>query len=576
MSWKDIKIGTKIVASFMVVLVLMLGIGIWTFQVSTSVANNAEKVKDESLVFAGTVQQMRVDVIQVQQWLTDISATRAQDGLNDGFDEAEKSYQSFLTGLASFGKKYKAENNREKLQEIKDLRTQADVYYEAGKKMASAYIDGGPGAGNQLMDSFDTAAANLYDTLDPFISEQVAGTENAMGEIALSVNNLKMGMMVAFLVAFLITMVAGFLLRRSISQPLLAILAVTKDIAEGDLTTKVEVTSNDEIGQLQSAMKKMTDKLFAIVSEVKNGTEAISCGSDEVSRGNADLSQRTEEQASSLEETASSMEEMTSTVKQNADNASQANQLAAGARTQAEKGGEVVGNAITAMAEINSSSKKIADIISVIDEIAFQTNLLALNAAVEAARAGEQGRGFAVVAGEVRSLAGRSAEAAKEIKDLIQDSVEKVQQGTDLVDESGKTLEEIVNSVKKVTDIVSEIASSSQEQATGIEEVNKAIMQMDGMTQQNAALVEEAAAASESMSEQSRNLQQQISFFNVGREGSMTSSHTATSSAQRTATDDCRRGSGRPFVPEPQAAPKSSAPAAPLAKTGTDDEWSEF
>jgi len=295
---------------------------------------------------------------------------------------------------------------------------------------------------------------------------------------------------------------------RSITKALGQALVALEDIAqgEGDLTRRLDDSGEDEIGKLAGAFNVFVSKIGGIVGEIRNMSESIKTGAGEIASGNQDLSQRTEEQASSLEETASSMEEMTSTVKQNADNAAQANQLSASSRAQAEKGGEVVGKAVAAMAEINASSKKIADIISVIDEIAFQTNLLALNAAVEAARAGEQGRGFAVVAGEVRSLAGRSAEAAKEIKGLIQDSVEKVQQGTDLVDESGKMLEEIVNSVKKVTDIVSEIAASSLEQASGIEQVNKAIVQMDEVTQQNAALVEEAAAASRSMEDESAGL----------------------------------------------------------------------
>ena len=254
-----------------------------------------------------------------------------------------------------------------------------------------------------------------------------------------------------------------------------------------------------------------------------------------VRKGNISLSQRTEEQASSLEETASSMEEMTSTVKQTADNAGQANQLAIAARSQAEKGGAVVGKAVGAMSAINASSRKIADIIGVIDEIAFQTNLLALNAAVEAARAGEQGRGFAVVASEVRNLAGRSATAAKEIKALIQDSVGKVEEGSKLVDQSGQTLEEIVQAVKKVTDIVAEIAAASQEQSTGIEQVNKAVMQMDEVTQQNAALVEQAAAAAEAIVEQTQALSQQVAVYRTELAGGASRATSRPGAKMRTA-----------------------------------------
>jgi methyl-accepting chemotaxis protein len=260
---------------------------------------------------------------------------------------------------------------------------------------------------------------------------------------------------------------------------------------------------------------------------------------------------------------------MTSTVKQTADNAGQANQLAMAARQQAEKGGHVVGSAVTAMSGINAASKKIADIIGVIDEIAFQTNLLALNAAVEAARAGEQGRGFAVVATEVRNLAGRSATAAKEIKTLIQDSVARVEEGSKLVDESGRTLEEIVNSVKKVTDIVAEIAAASREQSSGIEQVNKAVMQMDTTTQQNAALVEEAAAASQAIVEQAQALNSLVGRYNVGDGGSVVSRASATAE---------RRGKDRPWNNNKVAAKKPAAATAPVRKAAGGDgaEWSEF
>jgi len=318
---------------------------------------------------------------------------------------------------------------------------------------------------------------------------------------------------------------------------------------------------------------------------VKGAASEVLRGAEEISQGNANLSQRTEQQSSSLEETASSMEQMTSTVKQNADNAGQANQLATAARDQAEKGGAVVGNAVKAMADINESSKKIADIISVIDEIAFQTNLLALNAAVEAARAGEQGRGFAVVATEVRSLAGRSATAAKEIKGLIQDSVRKVGDGSLLVTQSGQTLEQIVLSVKKVSDIVAEIAAASREQSSGIEQVNKAVMQMDEMTQQNAALVEQATAASQSMADQARELTAMMEKFQVGESGSVV---PVTRAAAAPAAKPERRAPNRPFAGKTAASKpvlaaqriQAAEPAAARAKTasgnGNDADWREF
>jgi len=288
---------------------------------------------------------------------------------------------------------------------------------------------------------------------------------------------------------------------------------------DGDLTARIDENGKEGFFKtLSEGMNRLIGNMGDVVRAMASAAAEVSAGAEEISRGNLNLSQRTEQQASSLEETASSMEQMTSTVKNNADNAAQASQLAVAARDQAERGGKVVGAAVSAMSEINVASKKIADIIGVIDEIAFQTNLLALNAAVEAARAGEQGRGFAVVASEVRNLASRSAAAAKEIKALIQDSVGKVSEGTKLVDESGRVLDDIVLGVKKVTDVVAEISASSREQASGIDQVNKAVASMDAVTQHNAALVEEASAAAQALMEQAANLSQLISRYRVGSE----------------------------------------------------------
>jgi len=308
---------------------------------------------------------------------------------------------------------------------------------------------------------------------------------------------------------------------------------------DGDLTARIREEGKDGFFKaLAAGMNRVVGNMADVVRTISAAAAEVGTGAEEISRGNADLSQRTEEQATSLEETASSMEQMTSAVKSSADNAAQANQLARAARDQAERGGAVVQSAVTAMSEINTSSKKISDIIGVIDDIAFQTNLLALNAAVEAARAGEQGRGFAVVASEVRNLASRSAEAAKEIKGLIQDSVSKVDDGTKLVDASGKVLQEIVAGVKKVTDVMAEIAASSQEQASGIEQVNKAVMQMDEVTQQNAALVEEAAAAAQSLTQQAANLSQLMARYEVGA--------ASTTAAQGSVPSHSRSAAVRP------------------------------
>ena len=338
-------------------------------------------------------------------------------------------------------------------------------------------------------------------------------------------------------------------------------------------------------GSVLASMGAMQGQLVGLIGQVRTSADSIATASAQIAQGNMDLSQRTEEQASALEQTAASMEELSSTVKQNADNAKQANQLAQGASAVAIKGGEVVGRVVDTMKDINASSKKISDIISVIDGIAFQTNILALNAAVEAARAGEQGRGFAVVASEVRNLAGRSAEAAKEIKSLISASVERVEQGTALVDEAGVTMTEVVGSIKRVTDIVGEISAASTEQSAGVAQVGEAVTQMDQATQQNAALVEESAAAAESMKTQAEQLVQAVSAFKLAHGGvaQHNIAERPTISAPATSVGE-RRGPNRATnVTRPkfaaQARPTSasvSSSAEPSRKTGTDGEWASF
>ena len=372
---------------------------------------------------------------------------------------------------------------------------------------------------------------------------------------------------------------ASLLIARSIVRPLGQAVDVARTVAGGDLGSRIVVDSRDETGQLLEALREMNDSLARVVGEVRSGTDNIATASGQIATGNQDLSSRTEEQASSLEETAASMEQLTSTVKQNADNARQANQLAVSASEVAVKGGTVVGQVVDTMASINESSKKIVDIIGVIDGIAFQTNILALNAAVEAARAGEQGRGFAVVAAEVRNLAQRSAAAAKEIKGLIDDSVGKVQAGSELVGEAGQTMQEIVGSVKRVTDIMGEITAASQEQTAGIEQINQAITQMDQVTQQNAALVEEAAAAAASLQEQAGGLVQAVSVFRMGG-----ASQAAPAARKPAGTAVARKATAPAGKPKASAKAKPSArgttraePAmAPSGASSAAGDWTEF
>ncbi|WP_409269635.1 methyl-accepting chemotaxis protein [Massilia sp. BHUDP2] len=369
------------------------------------------------------------------------------------------------------------------------------------------------GKGRAGMDAMRATVAQIRAAEDTLLVERAA----QIGEARSAMRRTLIG---GGLIAAVLAVFMAYQLGRNISIPLGRAVGLARRVAEGDLTAEVKVRTRDEAGELMAALKDMNASLVAIVSKVRAGTETIATAASEISAGNHDLSSRTEQQAASLEETASSMEELTSTVKQNADNARQANQLAASAADTAARGGEVVAEVVTTMGSINEASRKIADIITVIDGIAFQTNILALNAAVEAARAGEQGRGFAVVAGEVRNLAQRSAAAAKEIKGLIGDSVSRVEAGSRLVDQAGRTMDEVVASVKRVSDIIGEIAAASDEQREGIEQVNGSIVQMDQVTQQNAALVEQAAAAAAAMREQAAGLAQLVDTFQLAASAS--------------------------------------------------------
>jgi len=502
---------------------------------------------------------------EVQEW---------KNTLLRGKDEAERNkyWQAFQererevnTLLAKVQAELAPGKERDLLEQFGRAHTQMGQDFRQGyEAFAAAGFD--PAAGDAAVKGKDRAPAELLDQA----SDQIVAATRVNAELAEAASKrATLLSLIAMVLGSGAAIVAGVLVSRSIVRPLDRAVEVAKTVAAGDLRARIEVTSNDETGQLLQALKDMNASLKQIVSKVRSGAETISVASDEIATGNMDLSSRTEQQAGALEETASSMEELTSTVKQNADNARQASQLAISACDVALKGGDVVERAVTTMGAISESSKQIVDIIGVIDGIAFQTNILALNAAVEAARAGEQGRGFAVVASEVRNLAQRSATAAKEIKTLIGDSVARVEAGSALVNETGATMSEIVASVKRVMDIMAEISAASVEQGAGIEQINIAVTEMDTTTQQNAALVEEAAAAAQALREQTAALSEVVGVFkldgDVAVENAVQAGRTARPAVRPAASLAAPAVAARPAVGRQPALAKVS---------GTD--WEEF
>jgi methyl-accepting chemotaxis protein len=521
MSLKNMKVRTKLIAEFgllAVALILVSGVSLIKME---EAQKNINKIVYVNNVSTKSVSDMRASIadrmiaLRNLVILTEVSDLKVESQrLIDQSLKYETNYKKTLMVFSENGNV--STTNKSLLNTINEEANKAAPLIQiiselslSGKKEDAV---------KHLIGDMRIVQRQWMGSINELIELQEKQSEESVDLSEKSYESAKFMLISVSLISILLGIAAAVIITRGLVKQLGGepgdAVATAALIAEGDLTANVFVANNDTTS-LMFAMKVMRDNLSEVVTKVRNGTETISTASAEIAAGNLDLSSRTEQQAASLEETASSMEELTVTVKQNADNARQANSLAVSASEVAKKGGAVVSEVVGMMSAINDSSRKIVDIISVIDGIAFQTNILALNAAVEAARAGEQGRGFAVVAAEVRNLAQRSAAAAKEIKTLIGDSVEKVEIGARLVDQAGATMEEIVDSVKRVTDIMGDITSASQEQTSGIEQISQAISQMDEVTQQNAALVEEASAAAESLKQQAGDLEQVVSIFKL-------------------------------------------------------------
>ncbi|MES2026488.1 MAG: methyl-accepting chemotaxis protein [Pseudomonadota bacterium] len=510
---KNLKIGQRLLLSFGSIVILLVLLATLAFTRIGGLNDAIAEVDGDRYPKTVLANTMKDDLNQIARNMRNALLMTNASHIKAELDQIGKASDSLNNALAQLEKSVRSETGRQTIAIQQSERSKFIPLKDEFVKLASAGVK--EEALTLLFGAVRPAQLNYLTSIDKLIDYQNELMKKAGSEANAKASQTQLLIGIFSVIAVLIAALFAFLATRSITRPLSRAVVLARKVADGDLTGDIVVHSKDETGQLLQALKDMNGGLLKIVTQVRLGTDAIASASHQIATGNLDLSSRTEQQASSLEETASSMEELTSTVKQNAENARQSNQLALSASEVAVRGGEVVAQVVDTMGAINDSAKKIVDIIGVIDGIAFQTNILALNAAVEAARAGEQGRGFAVVASEVRTLAQRSASAAKEIKELIGDSVDKVSIGSRLVDDAGATMREVVESVKRVTDIMSEITAASQEQTDGIEQINQAVMQMDQVTQQNAALVEEAAAAAEALQDQAQNLSQVVGVFKL-------------------------------------------------------------
>ncbi|MBC3883541.1 methyl-accepting chemotaxis protein [Undibacterium griseum] len=516
MNLRQLRIGTRLSIGFGIILLSLMTMIVVGSMLSARNRQQMVAGIDASHQKTTLAVSMKVSILEGALAVRNIGLQTDLGEIDKQKQLVKKQHDSFVAARDKLVKLGLTADEKKVLDNVSDIDSQTDAPTKEAFKMLLSF--NGEEAVKLIATQIDPLQQKALQEINKLIAQQDAASVTVSQSAESAASKLVFSLGVAGLLILIAGVAFSVYLTRSITTPLKGALEIAKQVAAGELFHHDAAEGKDEISELLDALKEMNDNLYRIVSEVRQGTDAIATASGEISTGNADLSSRTEHQAGALEETASSMEEITATVRHNADNARQANGLVMSASGFAVKGGEEVGKVVDTMNSIKESSRKIVDIISVIDGIAFQTNILALNAAVEAARAGEQGRGFAVVASEVRNLAQRSASAAKEIKTLIGDSVEKVEAGDKLVEAAGKTMHEIVNSVRHVADIMSEITAAGQEQSAGIEEVNRAITQMDEMTQQNAALVEQAAAAAESLEEQAANLAQTVSAFKLAND----------------------------------------------------------
>ena len=589
MNIRDMRIGLRLGLGFGMILLVAS-----VMLVGTLISNGNSRATVLGTLQRAAAQQdlaeeMRRTLLSSAVSVRNMGLQTKVDAVQKDEAEAKRQRAAYLAAKSKLEADGLGDKERELFSNLADIDKQMDAQFKEAVDLAAQFNT--EQAGAVITGKIDPLLTKAMAELATFVALQKQRANEATEQANASNQTTANIIAGAGVLVLLLAGLMAWSLTNSITAPLKTALEATGRVAQGDLVSDIpqgRADSREETQQLLAGLLEMRNGLARMVSEVRSGAENISTGANEIATGNTDLSQRTETQASNLEETAASMQDLSNNVKNNAETARQANQMASSASSAATKGGEVVGQVVTTMDEITAASRKIADIIGVIDGIAFQTNILALNAAVEAARAGEQGRGFAVVASEVRSLAGRSAEAAKEIKNLIGASVEKIETGTRLVGAAGNSMNDIVAQVKRVADLIGEISASAHEQTSGIEQVNQAIVQLDNVTQQNAALVEEAAAAADSLNQQAGRMVEVVSIFKLG--ASAVASPTRLNRpapARKPPTLAPRRaapGLARPvaapskkMAPKlPAAAPKRLAPAAAKPAAGGDDSWESF
>ena len=569
---RQIRIGARLALGFGAVLAVLIAVtfgGTWLGKKSRDDLAAVVAATDTKQALAADMRALALEQSAVMRNIglhNDIKAMQADEDrarqLGKRYDEARDRMATLVT----------TPTEREILESLSKSDHAMDKPFAQALGLSTSFQN--EAAAQILMKEVDPLVQKTMADLNRLIELQKKASDEAVAGAIVSGDRVAAITYTVALVVLVLAILIAWTTTRSITVPIKDSVAVAKRVASGDLTSRIDPTGRDEAADLLRALRDMNTGLSGMVSQIRTGAESIAVGANQVAAGNQQLSSRTEQHASSLEETASTLEEFTTTVRQNAEHARNASQLAGAASANAEKGGEVVNKVVATMQEVTQSSKRITEIIAVIDGISFQTNILALNAAVEAARAGEQGRGFAVVASEVRSLAQRSAESAKEIRGLIEGSVGRVEAGARLVEQAGKTIEELVVSVRKVAEIMTEIASASHEQSSGIEQINKAITQMDTVVQMNASLVEQATAAATSMASQANGLAHAVAQFQVHDD-------TRLERAQPAAPAPAARSLGRAQERAPAVAGRrepllTAAPAAATAATADEDDWKEF